>query len=759
MTRARCADRTPHHDGDDGMLSDADVDALVGARHADPFGVLGLHRAGDGRLWLRAMLPGARAVAVHEAGKAGRLVTTLDLRHRAGLWEGAIPRRKNRFEYRLHAQWIDGHSSLLADAYAFGTLIADDDLHFLGEGTHLRPFEVLGAHRFTLGEGDRSVAGVRFAVWAPNARRVSVVGSFNGWDGRRHPMRHRGGGGVWELFVPHAAVGDPYKFELLGPDGTLLPLKADPYARAAELRPATASVVAPLLPKRPMPSDRAERNRRQAPIAIYELHPGSWRRAGDGGFLDWDQLARQVPDYVAGLGFTHVELLPVSEHPFDGSWGYQTLGLFAPTARFSPRAADGSRVGSPEGFVRFVEACHDAGLGVLVDWVPAHFPADDHGLARFDGTPLYEYADPREGFHRDWNTLIYNFARHEVRNFLLGSALYWVERLGVDGLRVDAVASMLYRDYSRPAGAWVPNAHGGRENLEAISLLQQLNAVLGLHCPGAITLAEESTAFPGVSAPASAGGLGFHYKWNMGWMHDTLKYMREDPVHRRWHHDRMTFGLLYAFSENFVLPLSHDEVVHGKGSILGRMPGDRWQRFANLRAYYGFMWGHPGKKLLFMGQEFAQDSEWNHESGLPWALLGDPSHAGVQHLVRDLNRLYRERPALHRLDCEAAGFEWLAAHEAETSVYAWLRRDGGGDCALVACNFTPVPRQDLRLALPDAAPARWREALNTDSAFYGGSNLGNGDRLIEAEPHPHLGCKRSIRFTLPPLATVVLVPA
>jgi 1,4-alpha-glucan branching enzyme len=740
------------------MLSDTDVDALVRARHADPFGVLGLHRAGDGSLWLRAMLPGADTVAVREAGHTGRHVATLGLRHPAGLWEGLVPRRRNRFEYRLHIQWVDGHSSQLADAYSFGTLIADDDLHFLGEGTHLRPFEILGAHRITLGEDEQAVSGVRFAVWAPNARRVSVVGDFNGWDGRRHPMRQRGGGGVWELFVPHAANGDHYKFELLGPDGALLPLKADPYARAAELRPATASVVAPLPPKRPLPTPRAEHNRRTAPMTIYELHPGSWRRADDADYLSWDQLAQQVPDYVAGLGFTHVELLPVSERPFDGSWGYQTLGLFAPTARFSARAADGARVGSPEGFMRFVDACHDKGLGVLVDWVPAHFPVDDHGLARFDGTPLYEYADPREGFHRDWNTLVYNFARHEVRNFLLGSALYWVERLSVDGLRVDAVASMLYRDYSRPAGAWVPNIHGGRENLEAISLLKQVNEVIGLHCPGAITLAEESTAFPGVSAPTSAGGLGFHYKWNMGWMHDTLKYMREDPVHRRWHHDRMTFGLVYAFSENFVLPLSHDEVVHGKGSILGRMPGDNWQRFANLRAYYGFMWGHPGKKLLFMGQEFAQGSEWNHDAELRWALLAESNHAGVQRLVRDLNRLYRERPALHRLDCEAAGFEWLAAHEAETSVYAWLRRDGEGDCVLVACNFTPVPRQNLRLALPDAAPPLWREALNTDSAFYGGSNLGNGERLIDAERQPHLGRARSIRVTLPPLATVFLVP-
>ncbi len=634
---------------------------------------------------------------------------------------------------------------MLDDADAFGPLVGDDDLHYFGEGTHLRPYTFLGAHPLRA----QGVDGVRFAVWAPNAAAVSVVGDFNAWDGARHPMRSRGGGGVWERFVPRAAVGDRYKFEIRTRDGHVLPHKADPYARAAELRPATASVVAPPLVE-PLHLDprRAAANARHAPMSIYELHAGSWRRHPDGRLYSWDELAASLPDYAAQQGFTHVELLPVSEHPFDGSWGYQTLGLYAPSARF----------GSGDGLRRFVQACHAHGVGVLLDWVPAHFPSDAHGLAGFDGSALYEYADPREGFHRDWNTLIYNFGRHEVRNFLVGSALYWLEQFGLDGLRVDAVASMLYRDYSREPGQWVPNAHGGRENLEAIAFLRRTNEVVGQECPGAITLAEESTAFPGVSAPTFAGGLGFHYKWNMGWMHDTLKYMAEDPVHRRWHHDQMSFGLVYAFSENFVLPLSHDEVVHGKGSILGRMPGDEWQRFANLRAYYGFMWGHPGKKLLFMGQEFAQGTEWNHDAELPWWLLQHEPHAGVQRLVRDLNALMRERPALHRLDTQAAGFEWIDAHDTDRSVYAWVRRDGAGDEIVVACNMTPVPRTAMRLGVPPGRAA-WREVLNTDSVFYGGGNLGNGAAALRVQPVPSHGRDQSIEVTLPPLAVVFLVPA
>jgi 1,4-alpha-glucan branching enzyme len=725
------------------MLNDADVAALVEARHADPFAVLGLHADEAGTLWVRAMLPGATSVSVVDAAR-GRRVVALQCRDGAGLWESPIARRRHRFDYRLAVQWANGDEGRYADAYAFGPTIGDADLHYFGEGTHLRPYTFLGAHPMGMG----AVDGVRFAVWAPNASRVSVVGDFNAWDGRRHPMRSRGGGGVWELFVPHAALGERYKFEIRARDGRVLPLKADPYARAAELRPATASIVAALPPPVPLAPDRALSNARGAPISIYELHAASWRRHPDGRLYDWDELAAALPGYVRDLGFTHVELMPISEHPFDGSWGYQTLGLYAPSARF----------GEPEGFRRFVQACHAHGMGVLLDWVPAHFPSDAHGLAQFDGSALYEYADPREGFHKDWNTLIYHFGRHEVKNFLVGSALYWVERFGVDGLRVDAVASMLYRDYSRDAGEWIANVHGGRENLEAIALLKRTNEILGAECPGAITVAEESTAFPGVSAPTYAGGLGFHYKWNMGWMHDTLQYMAQDPVHRRWHHDRMSFGLVYAFSENFVLPLSHDEVVHGKGSILGRMPGDEWQRFANLRAYLGFMWGHPGKKLLFMGQEFAQGTEWNHDIELPWWLLQHELHAGVQRLVRDLNRLYRECPALHRLDNEGAGFEWIDAHDSERSIYAWARRDGDGGQALVVVNMTPVPRADFRLGVPDG-PAAWREALNTDSVFYGGSNVGNGDRALAVAPTPSHGRARSIVLSVPPLSTLFLVPA
>ncbi len=726
------------------MLAAADVQALAQARHADPFAVLGLHADASGALWLRAMLPGALSVALHTtSGQAGRVVK-LAQRGATGLWEAQVPRRKTRFDYRLQVGWADGSAGRYADAYAFGSLIASDDLHFFGEGSHLRPFTLLGAHPMSAG----GVSGVRFSVWAPNAKRVSVVGDFNGWDGRRHAMRLHHGGGVWEIFVPHAGVGDAYKFELLNAAGGLLPLKADPYARASQLRPETASIVANLPAPRGLPAGRAASNERHAPVSIYEVHLGSWRRHPDGGWHSWDELAAGLPAYAADLGFTHIELLPVTEHPFDGSWGYQTLGLYSPTARFGP----------PEGFARFVAACHAHGLGVILDWVPAHFPNDAHGLAQFDGSALYEYADPREGFHRDWNTLIYNFARHEVRNFLVGSALYWVERQGVDGLRVDAVASMLYRDYSRPAGEWIPNALGGRENLEAIAFLRRTNEVVGIECPGAVTLAEESTAFPGVSAPTYHGGLGFHYKWNMGWMHDTLKYMSQDPVHRKWHHDGMSFGLVYAFSENFVLPLSHDEVVHGKGSILGRMPGDDWQRFANLRAYYGFMWAHPGKKLLFMGQEWGQSNEWGHDTELPWGQLADARHAGVQRLVRDLNRLYRDEPALHRLDCEARGFEWIDAHDADGSTFSWIRRDDSGRLLIAVSNFTPVPRLNFRLGVPDGATG-WREVLNTDSEHYGGSNVGSGAAVLGVSDVPSHGRPRSICLTLPPLATVLLVPA
>ncbi len=605
---------------------------------------------------------------------------------------------------------------------------------------NVHAFEYLGAH--PLSEG-----GVRFSVWAPDAEQVSVVGDFNSWNRIDNPLTCEGDSGVWSGDVSSATLGDRYKFAVSARGGRILPLKADPYARASELRPATASIVASMPEKKSLPAARTKANQRNAPISIYEVHLGSWRRHFDGRVYSWDELAVDLPRYAVSLGFTHIELLPISEHPFDGSWGYQTLGMFAPTARF----------GSPEGFARFVEACHAQNLGVILDWVPAHFPIDEHGLAQFDGSALYEHADPREGFHRDWGTLIYNYGRFEVRDFLLSSALYWVERFGIDGLRVDAVASMLYRDYSRNAGEWVPNKFGGRENLEAVDLLKAMNEQLGLHCPGAITLAEESTAFPKVSAPTYNGGLGFHYKWNMGWMNDTLRYMQEDPVHRRWHHSKMTFGLVYAFSENFVLPLSHDEVVHGKKSLLEKMPGDEWQRFANLRAYYGFMWGHPGKKLLFMGQEFAQPNEWNHDAELPWRLLQDAKHLGMQRLVGDLNRVYRDQSALHQCDTDARGFEWLVVDDEAQSVLAWIRRDEVGNEVIVVSNMTPVPRYDYRIGVPLNALA-WRELLNTDAAVYGGSDVGNLNADISVEAIACGAHSQSIRLTLPPLATIFLAP-
>ncbi|RCW72576.1 1,4-alpha-glucan branching protein GlgB [Pseudorhodoferax soli] len=622
-------------------------------------------------------------------------------------------------------------------------LVSETDLWLLAEGTHLRPYEVLGAHAFT----HAGVAGTRFAVWAPNARRVSVVGDFNRWDGSAHPMRARPSAGLWEAFVPGVGPGALYKYALEDPNGQLLPLKADPYGLAAQLRPETASQVATLPALVPASAARQAANAVDAPVSIYEVHLASWRRKPEQGnrWLDWEELAAELIPYAVDMGFTHLELLPVSEHPFDGSWGYQPIGLYAPTSRF----------GDAAGFTRFVAKAHAQGLGVLLDWVPAHFPSDAHGLARFDGTALYEHADPREGFHQDWNTLIYNFGRTEVRNFLVGNALYWLERHGVDGLRVDAVASMLYRDYSRKDGEWVPNRHGGRENLEAIAFLKRMNEVIGAERPEATTVAEESTSFLGVSRPTFAGGLGFHYKWNMGWMNDTLRYFGREPVHRRHHHHELTFSMVYAYSEQFVLPFSHDEVVHGKGSLLTRMPGDRWQQFANLRALYGYMWAHPGKKLLFMGCEFGQAREWNHEASLDWHLLGDSLHAGVQTLVRDLNRVLRHHPALHAQDSEPAGFEWIEADDSQHSVFAFVRHGReDGQTMLVVCNLTPVVRRDWRLGVP--RPGRWHERLNTDSVHYGGSNAGTPWGVAGTEPIPSHGRTHSVLLTLPPLSTVFL---
>lgn len=565
-----------------------------------------------------------------------------------GLFQGE-PVHDGAYELLVH--WPDGSKQRSADPYAFGPIPGDLDLHLIGEGRHLRLGDALGAHAARID----GVDGVRFAVWAPNAARVAVVGDFNGRDGRRHGMRLRPDAGVWEIFIPGVGPGARYKYELLGTDGNLLPLKADPVARTSECPPLTASVV-PAADAFSWSDDdwmaeRAQRNHATAPMSIYEVHAASWIRDADGNALDWDALADRLVPYVASMGFTHVELLPITEHPFGGSWGYQPLGLFTPTGRH----------GAPDGFARFVDRCHREGIGVLLDWVPAHFPSDAHGLARFDGTALYEHADPGEGFHKDWNTLIYNHGRNEVSGFLIASALEWLRRYHVDGLRVDAVASMLYRDYSREPGEWIRNVHGGRENYESVAFLRRLNDVVAAHCPGALVIAEESTAWPGVSAPVQQGGLGFSHKWNVGWMHDTLAYMAEDPLHRRYHHHKLTFGMVYAYSERFVLPISHDEVVHGKGSLLGRMPGDRWQKLANLRAYLAFMWAHPGRKLLFMGCEIAQEREWNHDGQVDWQLLDDAPHRGVQQLVRDLNRLHATLPALHaRDDDRRASSGWWA---------------------------------------------------------------------------------------------------
>jgi 1,4-alpha-glucan branching enzyme len=645
--------------------------------------------------------------------------------------------------YRLRftkgeAQWEE------EDAYRFPLFLGELDVHLLAEGTHRRLYEKLGAHPVTLAGAE----GVVFAVWAPNARRVSVVGDFNGWDGRRHPMRKRHEAGVWELFIPGVQRGACYKYEIIGVDGTKLPLKADPLAFAAEVPPSTASRVHGLVAHEwgddEWVATRGGLQDRSAPVSIYEVHLGSWRRGEGNSFLDYDRLADELIPYVRDLGFTHIELLPISEHPFSGSWGYQPVGLFAPTSRF----------GDPNGFARFVDRCHANGIGVLVDWVPAHFPSDPHGLARFDGTALYEHEDPRLGFHKDWNTLIYNFGRQEVSNFLESNALFWLDRYHVDGLRVDAVASMLYRDYSRDPGEWVPNVHGGRENLEAVSFLRDMNTHAYGDFPSTITVAEESTAWPGVSRPVDVGGLGFGYKWNMGWMHDTLSYMERDPMYRSYHHDEMTFGLVYAYSENFILPLSHDEVVHGKGSLLTKMPGDRWQQFANLRAYLAFMWTHPGKKLLFMGGEFGQEREWNHDQSLDWHLLADPSHRGIQSLVRDLNALYRSIPALHELDCEPSGFEWVDGGNTQQSLLSYIRKGkSGSGRALVVCNFTPQVHHRCRFGVP--AAGRWVERLNSDSEAYGGSNVGNLGG-VEAEKQSAHGRPYSLEITVPPLATIVL---
>ncbi|RWI29899.1 MAG: 1,4-alpha-glucan branching protein GlgB [Mesorhizobium sp.] len=721
--------------GPDGLASAGDVAAIVAGTHGDPFAILGVHEVNKGFV-ARCFVPHAEFVTAYTL--TGKNAGELSRRDEGGFFEGSLSLRK-RQPLRYHARNAGG-DWWLTDPYSFGPVLGPLDDYYIAEGSHLRLFDKLGAHLID----HEGASGVHFAVWAPNARRVSVVGDFNEWDGRRHTMRVRRDTGIWELFIPDIGAGRPYKYEIIGPDGVRLPLKADPFAFKSELRPATASVTA--LPPAHQWGDEAHRHywrnadpRREA-VSIYEVHAGSWQLHDDGSFLSWDELAGRLIPYVVETGFTHIEFMPISEHPYDPSWGYQTTGLYAPSARF----------GDPEGFARFVDGAHRAGIGVILDWVPAHFPVDAHGLANFDGTALYEHADPRKGFHPDWNTAIYNFGRREVVSFLVNNALFWAEKYHVDGLRVDAVASMLYLDYSRKAGEWIPNEKGGRENLEAVSFLQRMNKeVYGQH-PGVMTIAEESTSWPKVSQPVHEGGLGFGFKWNMGFMHDTLEYFSKEPIFRKHHHGDITFGLVYAFSENFVLPLSHDEVVHGKGTLLGKMAGDDWQKFATLRAYYAFMWGYPGKKLLFMGQEFAQRREWSEARALDWNLLDFGPHRGVWQTVRDLNYLYRSRPALHARDCEPEGFSWLIVDDSANSVFAWLRSAPGGNPVAVIANFTPVPRDDYRVPLPTAG--RWREIINTDATEYGGSGKGNGGTV---EARAEAG-GISATMVLPPLSTIML---
>ena len=710
--------------------------ALVEGRHNNPFAVLGPHLVDGGRI-VRTLQPDALAVTLVDT--AGNRLARMVKCHAGGLFEGPLPPRKRH--YLLQIDWRSGASSTEEDPYRFPSALGEIDLYLLGEGSDRYIYRKLGAQLRKL----QGVSGTRFAVWAPNASRVSVVGDFNSWDGRRHVMRLHPANGIWEIFIPGVGNGALYKFEIKDQHDKLLPLKSDPYAAYHEPPPGNSSIV--------FDSDfewqddewqqtRTVEPKLDAPVSVYEVHLGSWRRKDDGSYLTYRDLAVELVDYVVEMGYTHVELLPVTEHPFDGSWGYQPIGLFAPTQRF----------GNPDDFRYFVDRCHAAGIGVIIDWVPAHFPNDEHGLRRFDGTALYEHEDPRKGAHADWGTLIFNYGRREVINYLLGSALYWINEFHIDALRVDAVASMLYLDYSRKSGEWIPNEFGGNENLEAVEFLKRLN--VELHADRATSYAEESTAWPGVSKPVDAGGLGFTYKWNMGWMNDTLVYMQEDPLHRKYHHDKMTFGLVYAFNENFVLPLSHDEVVHGKRSILGRMPGDDWQKFANLRAYYSLMFAHPGKKLLFMGNDIAQWDEWNHNRSLDWHLLDYAPHRGVQRLIADLNTLYRSTPALHEIDFSGSGFEWIEYNDRDSSVLSWVRRDSSGGLIVCVVNLTPIVRDDYAVGVP--CEGHFNVLLNSDDEKYGGSGQGASRYTTVAESQH--GRPQSLRLCLPPLATLLLQP-
>jgi 1,4-alpha-glucan branching enzyme len=731
------------------------IDAVVTGRHSDPFGLLGPH-AVDGGWAVRFFLPWADEARIayetrpsENAPARSKVVEAVKLRPE-GFFEAVLATGETSAStpgiYRIQIRSHYGEAFELYDPYAFPCVLTEFDLYLMGEGRHYDTYQKLGAHLITLA----GVRGVQFAVWAPSARRVSVVGDFNRWDGRVHAMRSRGSSGIWEIFIPELAEGAIYKFEIIGSEGNILPLKADPYAFRSELRPNTGSIVASLETYQwndaDWLSERSDKDWFQCPLSIYEVHLGSWRRVpGDHHrWLTYRELADQLIPYVKELGYTHIELLPVMEHPYDGSWGYQTLGYFAVTSRY----------GSPAEFMEFVDRFHQAGIGVILDWTPAHFPRDTHGLAQFDGSHLYEHADPRQGAHPDWGTLVYNYGRNEVQNYLISNALFWLDKYHIDGLRVDAVASMLYLDYSRKPGEWIPNQFGGRENLQAIEFLKRMNEIVHGKFPGILTVAEESTAWPAVSRPTYLGGLGFSFKWNMGWMNDTLNYFSHDPVHRKYEHNKVTFSMLYAFTENFVLPFSHDEVVHGKNSLLHKMPGDLWQQFANLRLLYGYHYAHPGKKLLFMGQEFAQRHEWSEARSLDWHLLEWDSHRGVQNLLRDLNHLYHSEPALYQVDFDWHGFEWIDANDADNSVLSFIRRGKNPeDVMVVLLNATPVVRGGYRLGVPHAG--YYREMLNTDAAIYGGSNVGNAGGQ-QASDQAAQGRPYSLVLTLPPLAAVFL---
>ena len=713
-----------------------ELERIVQARHHDPFSVLGKHRDQDLDL-VRVFMPQADEVTIAEGNLRLERIPDTDLFEWRGT-PGTVPDN-------YHLVWNDAahHEHIAHDPYSFPPQLSDFDLHLFSEGRHRHAYRFLGAHEHAVDE----VTGILFAVWAPNAERVSVVGEFNQWDGRRHPMRVRGGSGVWELFIPDLEAGSLYKYEIRNRESGEILLKTDPYAQSFEVRPQTASIITGSAQHNWNDQDWMEQRTscdwQHTPMSVYEVHLGSWQRGPEGEFLGYRQLAESLLNYVKDMGFTHIELLPVTEHPYDPSWGYQATGYFAPTSRY----------GTADDFRFFVDVCHQNGIGVLLDWVPAHFPKDAHGLARFDGTPLYEHADPRLGEHLDWSTLIYNFGRNEVKNFLLSSAVFWLEEMHLDGLRVDAVASILYLDYSREEGEWVPNKYGGRENLEALDFLRELNVVTHEEQPGILMIAEESTSWPQVSRPTWTGGLGFDMKWNMGWMNDTLEYMSEDPLYRRYHQGKLTFSMLYAFTENFMLPFSHDEVVHGKQSMPNKMPGDEWQRFANLRTLYTYMFCHPGKKLLFMGTEFGQGLEWDSTRVLDWYVLEYPCHQGIQRLVKNLNQLYKDLPALHQYDFEWRGFEWIDCNDADNSVLSFIRRSDE-QFVIVVVNLTPQPHHGYRIGVPEAGV--YREIFNSDSEFYGGSNMGNGGGAVVADELSWMNQPFSLSLTLPPLAAVIL---